>query len=88
MSDRSAARNPGPRLWCGCGNWIESTEVPGIDGAVMVLIGQEPFWFCGVACAASWLDHAFALIFEPTKLPPDQVARGLWPMLLNTLCEN
>ncbi len=77
MIDQSAPRNPGPRLWCGCGNWIKSTEVPGIDGPVMVLIGQEPFWFCGVACEASWLEHASTLIFEPTRLPADQVARGL-----------
>ena len=44
---------PGPKLWCpkGCGTRVDNSGAPGHEGAVLVLLGIEPFWFCGVACA-------------------------------------
>ena len=47
MGGREQAGPPGPRLWCpnGCDNWVEKIGVPEPQGAVVVLLGTEPFWF-------------------------------------------
>ena len=44
------------------------------------MLGREPFWFCGVACAATCLDEMSRAVYE----------REGWPqfMLFNTLSEN
>ena len=84
MSDREQAGPPGPRLWLwcpnGCGNWVENIGAPGSDGAVLVVLGRETFWFCGVACAATCMDEMSRAVYE----------RDGWPqfMLFNTLSEN
>jgi hypothetical protein len=58
------------------------------QGAVVVLLGTEPFCFCEVACASSFLEHMYLTIYEPSRLSPDVSALGLSGLLFNTLSEN
>ncbi len=63
-----------------CGNWVDNIGEEGHRGAVLVRLGQEAFWFCGVACARNFLDQMCSAIYE---------GRGsLDCMLWNTISEN
>ena len=41
----------------------------GEDGAVLVVLGREPFWFCGVACAALSMDELCRAVYEDGPKP-------------------
>ena len=73
---------PGPKLWCAdrCGLWVEHIGDQVNEPAVLVFLGREPFWFCGVACAANFLSHMTSAMYfgEGT----------LEIMLMNTISEN
>ena len=75
-------RRPGRKLCCpgGCGNSVDNIGYEGEDGAVLVVLGNERFWFCGVACASNCLNELYRATYE----------RGSKPqfMFLNTISEN
>ncbi len=75
-------RRSGPKLWCpgGCGNSVDHIGCEGEAGAVLVVLGRERFWFCGVACASICLNELYEATFEGGRSPMF--------MLLNTLAEN
>lgn len=83
------AGDPGPRIWCAgcCGTWVNNIGEPGPAGAVLVLLGDEPFWFCGVACASNFLEHMYLAIYEPRRLPP-RAADLSCLMSFHTISEN
>ena len=80
--ERRHARVPGPKLWCpgGCGNSVDHIGCEGEDGAVLIVLGREPYLFCGVACAAICLDELYRATYESDAMPSF--------MLLNTISEN
>ena len=73
---------PGPKLWCPnhCGLWVEHIGDEVNEPAVLVFLGREPFWFCGVACAASFLSKMTSAMHEGEGT--------LEIMLMNTISEN
>ena len=75
-------RRSGSNLGCpgGCGNSVDNIGCEGLDGAVFVLLGREPYWFCGVACASNCLNELCEAAYEGGASPMF--------MLLNTLSEN
>lgn len=77
----SSGGPPGPKLWCpaGCGLRVEHIGDE-VEPAVLVFLGREPFWFCGVACAATFLSSMSDAIYE---------GKGtLEIMLMNTISDN
>jgi hypothetical protein len=89
MGGGQSPRAPGPKLWCpnGCGNWVGNIGVPGPDGAVMVLLGREPFWFCGLPCASSFLEDLYQALYERSRHSA-KVVEPSFVLSLNTLSEN
>lgn len=75
-------RRSGPKLCCpgGCGNSVDNIRDEGQNGAVLVVLGRERFWFCGVACASNGLNDLYKATYE--RGPDPQF------MLLNTLFDN
>ena len=65
------ARVPGPKLWCpgGCGNPVDHIGCEGEDGAVLIVLGRELFWFCGVACATICMDELCRAVYEDGPKP-------------------
>ncbi len=59
---------------------MDNIGCEGLDGAVFVLLGREPYWFCGVACASNCLNELCKAAYEGGASPMF--------MLLNTLSEN
>lgn len=67
---------------------MENIRTPGQDGTAVVLSRAEPFCFCRVACASSFLERRYLTIYEPSRLPPDASDSGLLGLLFNTPSEN
>lgn len=55
-----------PPLYCsaGCGYRLDNIGAPGYKGAVLIHIGEEPYWFCGVLCARNCLEQMCEVIYD------------------------
>jgi hypothetical protein len=53
----------------------------------MVLLGREPFWFCGLPCASSFLEELYQALYERSRHSA-KVVEPSFVLSLNTLSEN
>lgn len=63
---------PGPSIWCRayCGIRVDDyIGGGGEDAPVLVVLRDEPYWFCGVACAVGCLEELYRAVYETGETP-------------------